>query len=427
MIFFNISKCLILSLLIKYNLYNDKIIKILLKNIYYCGVIPVKMVQWSLPYMKILEVDKNILDVFENTYEKCPLHDEEYTREIYKQDFYINIDEEYEIIDIIGSGSIAQVYKIKDIKSGKLFAMKVKHPNVLNNFNYIKYLLKIIFTFFTFNKIIPVKLNVFIDQFKKQLNFINEGNNLIKFYNLYENNNLYKIPELFKISENIIIMEYIKADTIELLKDNNYKYSKFNLYISLFLENNLNCYNFNHGDLHNYNWKIADEKVVIYDFGLCWEFNDQVSYKTILKSLDYLLEGFYNTDNQLIYQSFKTLIQVNSEISEDIMKEYFFNLPNISRFVYFFKCVVEFSIKYNITLNIELIYIIISYQNILLIFMGNYDDTSEFEHHSLHMEEYNICDYYNIFPEYRQILLRRIGEYNKKETINYNKLNKFIH
>ena len=79
------------------------------------------------------------------------------------------------------------------------------------------------------------------------------------------------------------------------------------------------------------------------------------------------------------------------------------------------------------TLNIELIYIIISYQNILLIFMKNYDENSEFEHHSLHMEEYNLCDYYNIFPEYRQILLRRLGEYNKKETINHNKLNKFIH
>ena len=427
MIFFNISKCLILSLLIKYNIYNDKIIKILLKNIYKCGVIPVKMIQWSLPLMKLYEVDKYILDIFENTYEKCPLHDEEYTNKIYNQDFYINIDEEYEILDIIGSGSIAQVYKIKDIKSGKLYAMKVKHPNVLNNFNYIKYLLKIIFTFISFNKIIPVKLNVFLDQFKKQLNFINEGNNLIRFNNLYENNNLYKIPELFKISENIIIMEYIKADTIELMKDNNYKYSKFNLYISLFLQNNLNCYNFNHGDLHNYNWKIAGENVVIYDFGLCWEFNDRELYETTLKSLDYLLEGFHNTDNQLIYKSFKTLIQVNSEISEDIMKEYFFNLPKISRFVYFFKYVVEFSIKHNITLGIELIYIIISYQNILLIFMGNYDEKSEFEHHSLYMEEYNVCDLYNILPEYRQNILKRLGKYNKKETINYDKLNKFIH
>ena len=109
------------------------------------------------------------------------------------------------------------------------------------------------------------------------------------------------------------------------------------------------------------------------------------------------------------------------------MKEYFFNLPKISRFVYFFKYVVEFSIKHNITLGIELIYIIISYQNILLIFMGNYDEKSEFEHHSLYMEEYNVCDLYNILPEYRQNILKRLGKYNKKETINYDKLNKFIH
>ena len=172
---FRISKCIILSLLIKYNLYNDKILKILLKNIHSCGVIPTKIVQWSLPFLKLINID-------ENTYENCPDHDINYTKDIYKKEFYENIDDNYEIINIIGSGSIAQVYKIKDIKTEKLFAMKIIHPNAIKNFKSIKFYLHIIFIFFKFNKIIPVSLNDFLNQFETQLNMINESNNMLKFY-----------------------------------------------------------------------------------------------------------------------------------------------------------------------------------------------------------------------------------------------------
>ena len=279
------------------------------------------------------------------------------------------MDDDYKIIELVGSGSIAQVYKIQDIKTNEFYAMKVIHPDAIKNFNKIKFYLKIIFTIFKFSNIVPTDLNNFLKQFRQQLDLVNESNNILKFSELYKNDNLFIIPELYKFSENIIIMDYIEGKSIETININIQHY-RYNMIISIFMYNNLFINKFNHGDLHNYNWKIADEKVVIYDFGLCWEFNDRVLYETTLKSLDYLLEGFHNTDNQLIYKSFKTLIQVNSEISEDIMKEYFFNLPEISRFVQFFKYLVEFSMKHNIILNIELIYIIISYQNILLIFMG---------------------------------------------------------
>ena len=120
MIFFHISKCLILSLFVKYNIYNDKLIKVFLKNIYKCGVIPVKMVQWVLPYMKIINTDNKIIHILENTYENCPTHGINYTRQVFKQDYYYNIDEDYDIINIIGSGSIAQVYKIKNKRSEKI-------------------------------------------------------------------------------------------------------------------------------------------------------------------------------------------------------------------------------------------------------------------------------------------------------------------
>ena len=76
--------------------------------------------------------------------------------------------------------------------------MKVKHPHSNRDFNIIKLYLKIIFTLFSFNRLIPINLNEFLNQFEDQLNFINEANNLLRFNNLYKNNNLFKIPKLYK-------------------------------------------------------------------------------------------------------------------------------------------------------------------------------------------------------------------------------------
>ena len=200
MIIFSIIKSLFISYLIKIGIYDEKLIKVLLKNIHDCGVIPVKMVQWFLPPLKIIDSDKKILNILENTYEKCPIHDLKYTVDTYKKDFYIDINEDYDILDIIGSGSIAQVYKIKHKKTDIIYAMKVKHPNVLKDYRIIKRYLKWIFLVIPFNKIIPISIDDFFNQFEQQINFVNEGNNMIEFYNKYENNNLYKIPKLFKLS-----------------------------------------------------------------------------------------------------------------------------------------------------------------------------------------------------------------------------------
>ena len=388
MIFFYISKCLILSLFVKYNIYNDKLIKVFLKNIYKCGVIPVKMVQWVLPYMKIINIDNKIIHILENTYENCPIHDINYTRQVFKQDYYYNMDEDYDIINIIGSGSIAQVYKIKNKKSEKLYAMKVKHPNANKDFKTIKYYLN------------------------------------MKFNELYENNNLYKIPKLYKFSNNIIIMDYIPGKSLDTLKDNNIEHYKYHLYIYIFIQNNLFMNDFNHGDLHNYNWKITDDnKIVIYDFGLCWTLNSN----KIIDTINILNDGFYNKNNHLIYKAFYNYIRFSSDIDEKYIKEYFHNIPEqIGRFIDFSNHVFNFCLKYNVKLNIKILYMIISYQNILITFMENFISDEENDYHEVYKEEYNICDYHNILPEYKLFLINMIKKYHKKSLIKYDKFNKFI-
>ena len=61
------------------------------------------------------------------------------------------------------------------------------------------------------------------------------------------------------------------------------------------MQNNLYINKYNHGDLHNYNWKITnDNKIVIYDYGLCWELLDDF----LLENLNNLLESL--TSNFLL-------------------------------------------------------------------------------------------------------------------------------
>jgi predicted unusual protein kinase regulating ubiquinone biosynthesis (AarF/ABC1/UbiB family) len=419
MIFFTISKCLVLSYLIKLGLYNEKLVKILIKNIYKCGVIPVKMIQWGLPYMKLIKIDKKILNILENTYEKCPIHDLKHTKELYNKDFYNELDKDYDIIDIIGSGSIAQVYKIKD-KKGKQYAMKVKHPNAHADFRTIKFYLKIIFTILPFNKIIPISLSDFFNQFEEQLNFVNESNNMIKFRELYHNNNLFKIPKIYKLSKNIIIMEYIPGKSLDTIK-NNIEHYKYHLYIYVFSNNNLLLNDFNHGDLHNYNWKITeDNKIVIYDFGLCWGFNSE----HIIDNMSILNDGFYSKDNKLIYKAFYNYIRYGSNIEERYIKNYFDSIPKrIDRFMDLSYYLIDFCITRGVLMNVKLLYNIISYQNMYLIFMGNFNNCDN-DYNGVCKEEYNICDYYDILPEYQLFLKKVINKYKNKN--DYTELNKFI-
>jgi len=418
MVFFNLSKCIILSLFIKYNFYNDKIVKILLKNVHSCGVIPIKIIQWGLPILKLINIDKKILDIFENTYEKCPIHELDYTKKLYKSDFYNDIDNDYKIIESVGSGSIAQVYKIQDIKTNEFYAMKVIHPDAIKNFNKIKFYLKIIFTIFKFSNIVPTDLNNFLKQFRQQLDLVNEANNILKFSGLYKNDKLFLIPSLYKFSKNIIIMDYIEGKSIETININIQHY-RYNMIISIFMYNNLFINKFNHGDLHNYNWKITkDNKIIIYDFGLCWESN---SYLT--DPLDKLLLGFHNDDKDLIYGAFLLYFK---NIEEIYIKEYFYSITEkIDKFYIFAKHILLCSFKYNVLLDINILYTIITYQNSMLIYMKNFKE-SIFDFNGVYKEQYSICDYYNILPEYKKYLLKQIVKFKRRNVINYSELYKFI-
>ena len=264
----------------------------LIYQIKLCGSVAIKFCQWSIPKLEVMHLTKedihnNIkplwLKKLEDFYENCEIHDLKHTLSGYKEKFKSDITEEYEILDIIGSGSIGQVYLLKNkpltkFTEPKKYVMKILHPNVRDEIYYFRIYFNIIKRFSFVKKVLnenfPFDINGFIDFFDHQSNFINESNHLLSFQEYYKGNKLVIIPRLIKVSEDIIIMSYEEGITFDQLKCNKYDKFKCAMLLTSFVSNNHRINNLNHGDLHKGNWKVRmeddDYKIVIYDFGFSW-------------------------------------------------------------------------------------------------------------------------------------------------------------
>ena len=332
---FNLSKLLSYSFYIKkkydyYHKISDKDLNIINKYINNCGCIVIKCVQWLIPILDKEDIDDKILNILSNVYENNLNQDIKYTNKIYKYQFNKDISDEYDIIDVIGSGSIGQVYKIKCKKSGEKYVMKVKHPNIETQINVFKNIFTYIYNIKIFNKLFykyfPFNLIDFLDDFYKQSDFINESNNILYFYHKYQDNPYIIIPKLIKTSENIIIMEYIDGTCLDDLDINEYNKSKIIILLYLFIRNNLLILNNNHGDLHKYNWKVSNDKlnniykIIIYDFGYCFKLT-KLEYDNISMLCDLIVSNDEKMDNYNDFLKFlydKPLLNINVEYNNRI-------------------------------------------------------------------------------------------------------------
>lgn len=261
----------------------------LIEKIKSCGSVAIKFCQWVIPKLEVMHLEKEDihsgikplwLRKLENFYENCDNHSLEHTLNTYKSIFKTDLQKDYEIIDIIGSGSIGQVYllhskQITKYTESQKYVMKILHPDVKNEINYFRYYYNLIRRIPTFKKILnenfPFDINGFIDSFEEQSNFINESNHLLKFKENYKDNQMIIIPNLIKCSSDIMIMSYEEGIPFDNLTCDNYSKYKIALLLTSFIRNNQEITNFNHGDLHKGNWKVREDKLVIYDFGFCWK------------------------------------------------------------------------------------------------------------------------------------------------------------
>lgn len=261
---------------------NDTILSLVVKSIHNCGCVAIKLTQWMLPLIELSNKKEYTNELWfqqlESVYENCNKHSIEHALQLYYDHFEKEFYNDYEIECIIASGSIGQVLKIFSKKENKYYAMKVTHPDLKKQIQFIKIILYLLYNLPIIKKYIinvfPFNIEQFINDFEKQTNLVNDGNNLLQFHENYKNNPYIIIPKLHTISENILIMSYETGTRFDNLEINEYIKYKSILLLQLFIKNNQLILNFNHGDIHKGNWKIRlnnnEPHLVIYDYGICW-------------------------------------------------------------------------------------------------------------------------------------------------------------
>ena len=124
---------------------------IIIKNIKDCGCITIKFSQWILPKIEsIYNIDltnENFswFKKLETLYDDCNEHNFEYTNDLYSKEFNSDIKKDYDIIRLIASGSIGQVYKIKSKIDGKYYALKCLHPNLEKHILFFRILIWLLY------------------------------------------------------------------------------------------------------------------------------------------------------------------------------------------------------------------------------------------------------------------------------------------
>jgi hypothetical protein len=261
---------------------NDIILSLIVNNIHKCGCVTIKLTQWMLPLLELSDnkdhCDELWFQELETVYENCNKHSIEHTIQTYYDCFQRNFLDDYEINSVIASGSIGQVLKVFSKKDKKWYAMKVIHPDLKKQIYFLKIILYLLYNLPIIKKYIigvfPFNIEQFINDFEKQINLINDGNNMLQFYENYENNSYIIIPKLHVISNDILIMSYENGLCFDKLKCNEYIKYKSILLLQLFIKNNQLILNLNHGDIHKGNWKVRivnnEPMLVIYDYGICW-------------------------------------------------------------------------------------------------------------------------------------------------------------
>lgn len=295
-LFINVSICLT-SIYFNIEL-SDYYYDCLYKSINENKCLTIKFTQWILSRYNLkyecIEEKPYWLKKFNSFFEHCDIHDIEHSEYIYFNLCGRHLKEDYEIEEkCISSGSIGQVYKAKCKKTKEYHALKIKHPD-LEEYIFLPKIFIVntisLFTYIT-QYFMPLDIEMFFISLEKQLNFNLEVNNINTMRKNFENNPYIIIPEVIDNNNDIIIMKYEEGIYFEKIESlSNFKKSKIAILFLLFYHQCLFIDNFNHGDLHEGNWKIRpipdtkDYALIIYDFGICYYFNECQHIQKFIKS-----------------------------------------------------------------------------------------------------------------------------------------------
>ena len=420
----------------------------IIESVKKCGSVMIKFCQWITPKLELIYIEENNilnknkppwLQSLESLYENCDYHDIQITYDEYEKVFHQKFLEKYKIIDLIGSGSIGQVYLIENNDNKNQFVMKILHPNVKYDISFFRRFYSFLYCFPCFknkiDKLFPINIHEFINSFEEQSNFINESNNLLKFYNEYKNNEFIIIPTLHQVSESILIMSYENGTPYDEINLNNYQKFKIVNLLNLFIRNNWSITNFNHGDLHKGNWKVKidnenqNHKLIFYDYGFCFEL-----IKEKYHIVELIVDTFESADKNATSLDVHNLSEIiqhiiiynNNDIQQLKKKIKNYVESRIKDFdpcsftpIKLLKLIVNFCVLEGHTINhILLQYFIISIQcqSFLDEFGLKSTQKNEIDSYTVFRERYldqiTFCKTYHIFEDYSKYLENKL---NKKQ------------
>ena len=274
-----------------------------------CGAICTKFCQWLIPILDNIYIKDNDKPYWftslERLYENCPIHSHEYTKQVYQDEFKEDFNDDYILLDVIGSGSIGQVYKIKNKYDGKDYAFKVIHPDVVYELTIFRKIMKLFLWIPCIRnkmyELVPIDYGQFLDNFEEQVNMIHESNNLLRMNYNYRDNKHIIIPQLIKCSKGCMIMTYEEGDIMDKMDISGYQRTKIISLLYGFVSSGQLFYDIIHNDIHKANWKVRtiDNKyaLVIYDFGFC--FRKRLKDRPIITLMTNMIESAdETTDNR---------------------------------------------------------------------------------------------------------------------------------
>jgi predicted unusual protein kinase regulating ubiquinone biosynthesis (AarF/ABC1/UbiB family) len=226
-------------------------------------------------------IGKDLANEFKSLYFDCPAHTDEYSREVILRMF----GDKYDLVDmkLIGSGTIAQVYKVGDDK-----CIKVRHPNVVREVMDAVGMYDSVKNMFFMPTALKSVCDNFFEGLVEQLDFHREFENGTTFKQLMHGdtdgtNNLYIIPRMLDTSDECLVMEYEPSECLMTSFD-KHVLLRFNHGVANLSFINI-LHGFIHADIHLGNYGIRNPetpetmRIVIYDFGHMYDVRD-LSFET---------------------------------------------------------------------------------------------------------------------------------------------------
>jgi serine/threonine protein kinase len=426
----------------------------LLQTVHGCGAVASKFVQWLTPKFELMAIEESEffqdsyeerkprwLRALEKMYETCPEHSLDHTYREYQRVFRERLSDRYELLEVIGSGSLGQVYRLREHRTQKIYVLKILHPEIhdqISTFQWWVSVLSKIPWFQTYFQQTIFNVHDFIRDFQMQSNLLNEANHLMTFRQAYPDNPLIQIPELYQISSSILLMEYIPGTPFETSDLSFHRKSTLFAAFHMFVRSNAMFLNFNHGDLHPGNWKITpDHRLVIYDFGFCWSFPDALKdiVPLSIETLEGTSEDLKDETLDNITQMMVLLIEYKDAYDTDTIQreiwEYVKESPYIGKSdtgfvvspVTILKLLNGFCLARHLKVVshcVQFLILLTQMQKNSVIFRFSSPTGYCYPPTKVYKERYvdclNICKTYNIFPEYTAYIQETLASLQMERT-----------